>query len=162
MLQDLKKSYNYLGEPLSKETWLLPKDENFFDESGRPKWEEFIQYGDEHGFDIRFSSGNGKHIKKIVLPIGKRIVRYGLSGGSFSTDHGAEYELLSLPYRKETVPYHEYLVTGRCEVQCVADMGLVAPGFGSIGGAIQYRHYFTIHDSLLEGILEEDLTWLQT
>ena len=74
---------------------------------------------------------------------------------------GEEYNLLSLPYIKDSMPYHEYVVIGECEVECYVDRGVTAPGFGSRGGAVQYRHYFSIHDSLLHGILKEDFEWLQ-
>ena len=33
------------------------------------------------------------------------------------------------------------------EVECYVDKGKAAPGFGHKGGVIQYRHYFTIHES---------------
>ena len=47
-------------------------------------------------------------------------------------------------------------VEAECEVNCIVDKGIVAPGFGSIGGAAQYRHYRTIRESLEIGILEKD------
>jgi len=89
-----------------------------------------------------------------------KVIRYGFDSGKYTTEKGTLYEMLSLPYRKESLPYHEYIVVGICEVVCLVDKGIVAPGFGSQGGGIQYRHYFSIHESIRKGILKEDFTWL--
>ena len=156
----MRELYNSDKKLILKEELLQPIDPSFMNEAGSPKWREYIQFGDECGFDTRYKDKTGHHTSRMVLPIGKKVIRYGFEGGSFTTDEGEEYEKLSLPYRKETMPYHEYIVTGHCEVECLVDKGITAPGFSSEGGAVQYRHYVTIHDSLLQGILREDMTWL--
>ena len=90
------------------------------------------------------------------------MIRYGIDAGSFTTDEGEPYEMLSLPYLKESMPYHEYNVLNECAVLCYVDKGVTAPGFNSKGGAVQYRHYYSLKDSIKLGILEEDLGWLET
>ena len=157
----MREQYNCYGEALSDENWFLPLDEQYFDDEGFPLWNKWIQHGDKSGFDTRHTTPGGKHIERVVLPKGKRIIRFGLDGGSFTTDYGEKYENLSLPYKVDTVPYHEYIVTGECEVECLVDKGIVAPGFSSRGGAVQYRHYVTVHEALRQGILKEDYAWLQ-
>ena len=120
-----------------------------------------IQHGDKDGFDIRIVYSNGKYTETIILPPGKRLLRYGFPGGSFTADIGTDYDLLSLPYIRETMPYHEYVVKKECRVECIVTKGIVAPGFNSLGGAVQYKHQLTISDSIEYGILEEDYTWIR-
>lgn len=156
----MKEDYNCYCKLLLKEDQYQPSNKRFFDSGNRPRWKEFIKYGDESGFDIRYKAPNGYHIERVILPVGKKIIRYGNASGSFTTDEGTDYSLLSLPYIKESLPYHEYIVLEECEVQCLVDKGKVAPGFNSPGGAVQYRHYYTMHDSIRQGIIKEDFKWL--
>ena len=157
----MKEQYNRRGELILEETAFQPADQKYMNDKGKPDWKTWIQYGDEGGFDVRNREANGKHIIRVVLPKGKKIIRYGLAFGSFTTDYGTPYADLSLPYTEDSIPYHEYVVIGKCEVECLVDRGRVAPGFGSKGGAIQYRHYMSIQESLLQEILEEDFSWLK-
>ncbi len=156
-----RTKYNYLGEVLTSDSMFIPVDDSFFDKEGNPLWRENIQNGDDFGFDLLNKEENEKHIISVVLPSGKKVVRYGEPGGSGTTDEGEQFEGISLPYLKESLPYHEYLVMEDTEVECYVDKGKAAPGFGHKGGAIQYRHYFTIHESIMQGILREDFSWLQ-
>ena len=155
----MKRVYNYKGELLTPEREYLPADSVFFDDKGKPLWKKYVQSKDS-GFDETYRFDNGTYIKRIVLPVGKKIVRYGGVFGRYTSDEGVDYDRLSLPYLKESMQYHEYIVSGHCEVECVVDKGFTAPGFGSDGGAVQYRHLFPIQKSLKIGILREDLTWL--
>ena len=157
----MKEDYNYRGIKLSSEKEFVPIDRSFFTEEGLPRWSENIQNADAYGFDTRNIEKNGYYIIKTVLPAGKKVVRYGNDSGSFTTEVDSVYSQLSLPYTQESMPYHEYVVKEDCEVICFVDKGKVAPGFGLAGGAIQYRHYHKIHDSVMLGILEEDVEWLQ-
>ncbi len=161
MIVDVKKAYNRDGKLLNEDDMFCPLKDEYFNAHRKPRWKEFIQFGDDFGFDVRYKDSNGRYIEKIVLPIGKKVVRYGNDIGSFTTDENTDYTLLSLPYTEQSLPYHEYIVTGECEVLCYVDKGIVAPGFDSEGGAIQYRHYMTIYDSMVRGILKEDYTWLK-
>ena len=161
MIIDIRKSYNRDGKLLNENDMYCPIKGEYFNENRRPRWKEFVQFGDDFGFDTRYRNKNGQYIEKVVLPIGKKVIRYGNDIGSFTTDENTDYALLSLPYTEQSLPYHEYIVIGECEVLCYVDKGIVAPGFDSKGGAIQYRHYMTIFDSIERGILKEDYTWLK-
>ena len=158
----MKEQYNVIGKELSPDEQFLPADPRFFTDPTHPDWNQWIQHGDEWGFDIRcVLDDQDNYIVRIVLPEGKRIIRYGLDLGKFTTDIGTEYDSLSLPYAQMSVPYHEYTVIGECEVECYVDKGIVAPGFEKSGGAVQYRHYMTINESLRRGVLKEDFSWLK-
>ena len=155
------KIYNCEGIELSPGELYTPLCRKFFDSNGSPKWSKWLKYSDENGFDVRYRNNNGVYIQKIFLPKGKRIVRYGREGGSFTTEKGEPFEKLSLPYEKFSMPYHEYIVSGEAIVDCIVDKGIAAPGFASGGGGIQYRHYISIRESLRQGILKEDFSWLK-
>ena len=122
-------------------------------------WTSFAQYSDENGFDIR-NGVRGIYKKKIILPKGTEIFRYGMPGGRYTAPMGEVYEDLSLPYLKETMPYHEYIVTERLRVICIVERGVVAPNFNSTGGAIQYLHERPIEEELANGVLKESYRWL--
>lgn len=156
----MRKHYNYLGKQITRNKEYVPVDEKYFDESGKPRYDKWIQHGDQYGFDKRYRDENGRYVSRIILPKGKKIVRYGDNNGSYSTDYGIDYYSLSLPYKKESMPYHEYYVVKDCEVDCIVDKGVAAPGFSSKGGGIQYRHYVSIHDSIMDGVLKEDFKWI--
>ena len=157
-----RKDYNRFGEQITSKNLKIPLREEYINSQGTPKWDQFIQNGDRAGFDIHNIESNGSYIQKVILPKGKKVIRFGFSGGVFTTDEGTEYSSLSLPYTESSMPYHEYIVVGKCEVECLVDRGRVAPGFGSLGGAVQYRHYNTMKESLSLGILMEDTEWLKS
>lgn len=125
-------------------------------------WSQIKYTDDKHpGFDIRNVEENGKYFILISLPVGTKILRYGDVSGRFTAPVGTPYEKLSLPYVKESVEYHEYeVVADGVVVRCVdAEKGIAAPGFGSTGGAVQYRHVERIGDSLERKALRELDIW---
>ena len=138
-----------------------PIDWAFMNAQGLPLWNDFLENADDLGFALDNIESNGRYIQKVVLPIGKKVIRFGFAHGAFTTDEGTDYGSLALPYTEESMPYHEYVVEGKCEVECVVDRGRVAAGFGSKGGAVQYRHYHTMKESIALGILKEDFGWLK-
>ena len=46
------------------------------------------------------------------------------------------------------------MIANNIEVVCMVDMGIVAPGFDSPGGAVQYFHPITIRESIKRGFLK--------
>ena len=152
-------AYNVFGKVLLPSEVYVPIKAEFVDSNGDPKYREYIsQYGDSFGFDKRHYD---TLVRDMFLPKGMRICRYGNHFGRFSTDVGTPFEQLSLPYRIDSFEYHEYTVSGTCVVDCVVDKGLVAPGFESPGGGIQYYHHKSLHDSLRDGSLKEEMSWLK-
>ena len=144
--------YNCCGEQIAD--LYQPEDQRFFDNNGRPLW-EMLENADKDGFDIR------EDICEIVLPVGTRLVRYGYETGSYTAPAGTAYEELSLPYKKASIPYHEYVVRSSCSVQlCLVRKGIVAPGFNSKGGGVQFKHTCSILEEISRGVIEEDFSWL--
>ena len=98
-------------------------------------WERWkTPYADEHGFDIRNIEETGR----------------------FTAPEGTDYDALSLPYDRETVEFHKYLVTEQSfTVYCKVQKGIVAPMFDSEGGAVQYYHpNANMRELIKAGILE--------
>ena len=87
--------------------------------------------------------------------------RYGLPTGRFTTLKGTAYEKLGLPYVKETIEYHEYMVSLDLMVDCFVTKGIVAPAFYSEGGAIQFMHRQSINLECQDGLLKEVKGWRQ-
>lgn len=141
--------YNYLGMSLGSNSKTI-KENSYLDEFGNVKWDEYVKTNDPRGF----ADGD---IQNVVLRKGKVIVRYGSPNGTFTTDKGTEYSTLSLPYVKESIEYHEYVVVE----DCVVEKGVVAEGFDSKGGGIQYHHLESIRSLLKKGVLKEELLWLK-
>ncbi len=153
--------YNYLGEVLASDKYLIPYRPEYLDDNGIPKWKEYIKNGDENGFDVTFKYEDGNYKRRVILPGGKRIIRFGrVARGRFTTDYGTPYEKLSLAYKPESMEYHEYEVMTDIQVECVVEEGRVAPGFQSEGGAVQYMHDRSIKELLKTGVLKEDLSWI--
>ena len=151
---EIKKGmwYNYLGEEITEP--FQQRNPNYFDNTGKPLWEQ-LQHSDSDGFDVR------EDICEIILPVGTRLVRYGRPAGYYTAPAGTEYEALSLPYLKESLPYHEYVVKDTCNVLlCIVTKGIVAPGFDNPGGGVQFKHRYTIQQEIKRGVLEEDFSWL--
>jgi hypothetical protein len=155
-----KEKYNFLGQIISEEEQYVPRKEEYFDESGNPKWKEWLINSDEDGFDISKEIERGKYKIRITLPANKKVVRYGVPQGNFTADEGTDFDGLSLPYKKESLEYHEYIVTQDIDVECIVMKGFAAPGFESNGGAIQYKHNEQIIRLIRKGILVEDFVWL--
>lgn len=110
---------------------------------------------------------------------GTKLVRYGSETGHYTTLNGTEFNQLGLPYVQDTVEFHKYEVLKDVPVICIevidtqeqqrildikngkiqpdiqnAVEGIVAPAFGSWGGAVQYYHDMRIKD-LLGIVLEK-------
>lgn len=117
-------------------------------------WPKESNTVDKYGFDKTNVECNSNYKIKVILPPGTIIIRYGKEDGHFTAPQGTEYEKLSLPYVKETVPYFEYRVKKKTTVKCEVIKGRVAPAFDCEGGGIQYYHPITIGISLQKGILE--------
>lgn len=150
---------NYKGETISgirklkKPEYGTGKKNRF----GQPviNWNYLSEHADDDGFDIRNIENNGKHTIEFILPFGSVIIRYGSEIGRFSAPKGTAYEELSLPYIPESLEYNEYkVIADNVRIICVVDKGIVAPGFGGQGGAVQYLHPITIRESVKKGMLE--------
>lgn len=142
-MSDIYKGIRYHKE-LLKDEYGTGK----IDAHGEPEvdWSKLSKYADKDGFDIR-ALIDGIHYKiKGVLPKGTIIIRYGSEMGRFTAPNNTPYEKLALPYKKETVEFHRYIVIGDdVKIKCIVDKGIVAPGFGSDGGAVQYLHEKTVY-----------------
>lgn len=147
------QKYNYLGKPLGI-TNKIVRDNKYLDKNGNIRWDKFVKSNDPRGF----KEGD---IDTVMLPKGKRLVRYGSSNGTFTTDKGTDYDMLSLPYIQESMEYHEYVVSENDGIECIVEKGIVAEGFDSKGGAVQYHHLKSINNLLKEGVLKEDMSWLK-
>ena len=98
-------------------------------------------------------------IKDFIIPKGTVICRYGSPRGRFSTYKGTDYDTLSLPYIRETIEYHEYIVTTYLKVVCIVTKGITAPMFDSSGGAVQFMHRQTIELECSDSVLKEVDLW---
>ena len=75
---------------------------------------------------------------------------------------GTKYEYLGLPYKKDTIEYHEYeVVADGITVHCIVTKGKAAKMFNSPGGAIQFLHKRSIDEEIKTGRLKEVYTWLE-
>ena len=119
-------------------------------------WKQEDDTVDSDGFDKTYITENGNYKTDTILPVGTLICRYGNERGRLTTDMDSDYNMLSLPYVKETVEYHVYKVINKgIKVQCHVLKGRVAPMFDSPGGVVQYKHYQSIAKELDENKLEE-------
>lgn len=160
-----QNKYNYLGQNINdKRILLIDSQYGYVDESNIPhiNWGNEDDICDIDGFDkTKCVDGNIYKITDYIIPKGTYICRYGFPGGLFTTLKGTPYELLGLPYIKDTIEYHEYKVTEDLKVDCIVTKGIVAPKFNSDGGAIQFFHRQTIAEECEDGILEEVFEWIQ-
>ena len=135
-----------------------------YDKNGYPLpfWEFENDSVDGSGFDKSHIEPNGNYTQEVILPKGILLCRYGNPRGRFTTNVGVPYEMLGMPYKKETLEYHEYeVIADGVKVQCVVTRGIVYPMFGSAGGAVQYRHPSIILEEVSNGKIREVWTWLQ-
>lgn len=114
--------YNYLGEELGD---IAPKfidsSNGYYDKNGNPVpyWIEENDMVDSDGFDKSYIGVDG-YWDEIILPIGTMLIRYGNVRGRLTTDIGTPYDKLALPYKPETLEYHEYrVVSNGVKVRCV-------------------------------------------
>lgn len=135
-----------------------------FDENGEEQvaWDKFkIGYADADGFDMRYKYSDEQYYICAVLEPGTMIIRYGPDTGCFTAPLGSKYENLGLPYIRDSVEFHRYLVKKRCRSLGVrVKEGKVAPIFDSEGGAVQYMHIgengkkIRIRELIKQGLLE--------
>lgn len=161
------KTYNYLGKDITgQKICLKSSDYGYVDENNIPhiNWGEENDICDANGFSKEhcFAESDGFYIvKDFVLPKGIVLCRYGIAGGRFTTTKDSPYDTLGLPYKPETIEYHEYKVTEDLLVDCYVTKGVVAPKFGSLGGAVQFMHRQPIFLECADGYLQEDFLWKQ-
>lgn len=118
-------------------------------------WNLLSEFADTDGFDTRIVLPGETSYKKLIILTPKTIIiRYGPERGSYTAPKGTAYENLSLPYTKDTVEYHEYMVLQNTVVECLVEEGIVAPGFSSAGGGIQYLHDAPIYQLIRNKTLE--------
>ncbi len=162
-----EKKYNYKSEEITDRLIeLLNPDYGYVDSKNIPhiNWGEETEICDKEGFDKRYRPIEGSEvyiIENYLLPKGTMLCRYGSNKGNFTAIKGTPYENLGLPYKKESIEYHEYKVSEDTSVDCYVTKGIVAPKFASNGGAIQFRHRQTIGLECEDGILQEDYSWIQ-
>ena len=162
-----EKKYNLFGEDISDIKIMLSNERyGYVDEDNIPHidWGNETEKCDKNGFDKDYRPEEGSDeyvIKDYILPKGSMICRYGFMGGLFTTTKGTEYEKLGLPYKKETIEYHEFKVTEDLSVDCYVWKGVVAPKFSSSGGAIQFMHKQPVRLECEDGYLQEDTAWRQ-
>ena len=79
----------------------------------------------------------------------------------YSDNHGFDTRNIEdngkhiIKYIPESLEYNEYkVVADNLYIICIVDKGIVAPGFDSKGGAIQYLHPITLKESVKKGMLE--------
>lgn len=163
--------YNCYGEKIvRKNLEYLDSSYGSFDENHIPivKWGDETDDCDRLGFDKNFrpiDNSDAWLIEDYELEVGTILCRYGYPGGNFTTTKGTPYEDLSLPYKKDTVEYHEYKVVKKLHVKALVPIvakGRVAPKFQSKGGAIQFYHYhkISVECNEIKGFLEEDRSWI--
>lgn len=103
-----------------------------------PYWDKYqdLNVSDKKGFDIRkLFPKSGTYKVRRILPAGKVVCRYGSPiKGYYIAPDGTDYAKVGLPYKRETIEFHRYLLKEPLEVW----VGFVAPVFNSDGGAVQY------------------------
>lgn len=156
--------YNCNGKVLNTPPALKSYDYGYYDSKGMIHiyWSQSNESCDESGFDKSFRpcvESDDYVIEDYIIPRGTMLCRYGSPRGVFTTLKGTDYDLLSLPYVKESIEYHEYQVSIELHVKCRVIRGRVAPMFDSTGGAEQYKHYRSIKQECEQGILKEVFLW---
>ena len=160
----MNKRYNCFGDEL--EVGATPEliDSSYgeiIDGEIVPYWPKEDDIVDADGFDKTNVECNGEYKNEVVLPKGTLLCRYGLETGVTTTALGSPYDMLGLPYKVETIEYHEYVVIADgIRVKCIVEKGKVAKAFNSEGGAIQFVHRQSIMDEVKTGRLKEVTSWL--
>lgn len=150
---------NYRGEILTGPKELIKKEYGTgkINSQGDPivDWSCLSPCADKDGFDTRKFINKNSYKIEMILPKGTIILRYGSEMGRFTAPDGTDYEKLALPYKKESIEFYRYRVLQESvKVTCIVDKGIVAPGFNSPGGAVQYLHKKTIYDLLNNHVIE--------
>lgn len=157
--------YNVYGDVINaNDLELIDSSFGYRNEKGQliVNWDPESDIIDNNGFDKTNVEENGEYYMDIELPKGTILIRYGRATGKMTAPYGTPYELLSLPYKIETVEYHQYrVIADGVKVKCVVRRGKVQKMFGKCGGGIQYMHDSSIANEIAEEKLEEDLSWIQ-
>ena len=166
----MKHVYNYLGQCVDNVVHGLRKESyGKHDAEGNllcdrfgnplPAWLKENSEVDGWGF-----AKNGKltgYYQTIILPKGTMIARYGNEAGKLTAPRGTPYEMLSLPYIKETMEYHEYkVIADGVQVKCIVNKGEIYPAFEQPGGGIQFLHLHSIAEELAAHKIEEATEWI--
>ncbi len=158
--------YNYLGQLLTnKYPSFSDPSYGYVSSDGKVivNWEKENEFVDSNGFDKNHQEDNGSYIQEVILPIGTQICRFGNESGKMTAPKGTPYELVALPYVKETVEYHEYVVIAEgLRVSCVVTKGKTYKMFDSPGGATQYKHTQAIRREVADGKVKEVFEWINT
>lgn len=150
---------------LNVEPELIRDEFGHVDENGNivPNWLEESELVDSEGFDKTNIEENGDYKQVVILPKGTKLCRYGVATGKTTALLGTPYEMLGLPYKKETLEYHEYeVIADGVSVVCKVTKGKVAAMFGSSGGAMQFVHPRRIVEEIETGRLKEVTVWLKS
>lgn len=160
----MKHSYNCYGDSID-DIELMLSDETFghYDSGDLIiHWLPEDEYVDRYGFDKKNVEKNGLYVENVVIPRGTHLCRYGTNQGRMTTLAGTDYEYLSLPYKRETVEYHEYVVTADgISVKCIVTRGRAYKMFDSEGGAVQFLHPRRIYEEVKTGRIKESMEWLK-
>ena len=126
-----------------------------------PNWDEPSDLVDSEGYDKLNVEPNGEYTMVVELPVGTMLARYGSPMERTTAPCGTPYELLALPYRLDTIEYHQYrVIADGVTVKCKARRGRTREMFERLGGAVQYRHDHSIEEEISMGILEEEFSWM--
>ena len=147
--------WNCFGKRLFDDYEPVIESASSISEIGTIRWGYSNEYADENGFDTRFPVD-----KDYILKPGEKIIRYGSPNGKFTAVYGTSYDEISLPYKVESIEYHEYIVTKAFNVKVIVAKGIVAEDHGRKGQGTQYMHRQSISEEIAEGNLKEVKTWI--
>lgn len=126
------------------------------------KWASEDDNIDSNGYDKHNVESNGQYTITIELEKGTKLCRFGPPSGFTTSPVGTNYDLMALPFVKETREYHEYVVIADgLSVKLIVEKGISGAMFNSPGGAVQYTHMQSIAEEIYDKKLKEDMTWLQ-
>lgn len=154
----MEKIYNVFGKEITGIKRELQKEEYGtlgLDGLYHPNWTPENEFVDGNGFDKTHCEPNGFYKMEITLPKGTMLLRYGNTTGRLTAPIGTPYELLGLPWKIETLEYHEYQVIAKTLVV----RGVVSPMFASGGGGVQYFHPCSITEEIIAGRIKEVHSW---
>lgn len=125
---------NIFGEILPDYETPILRKKKYATKSGYPRFgKKWAINADDKGFSTQYK------IKQIQLKPGDIIVRYGAINGRFFTKPNTPYEMLSMPYKEESLAFHAYQVNERYkgeDIYCLE--GVIAPDFEQAGLGTQY------------------------
>ena len=148
------KKYNNKGIDITdKVPGLADLSYGYYNQDGSLviRWKDYSsRNADPDGFDKTYLGGDYK--RKILLPKGAKICRYGGYRGVYTTLVGTPYHCLGLPYIEDSMEYHEFeVIADGLVVSLIVEEEIVAPAFDSPGGGIQYLHRQNIAREISSG-----------